>query len=78
MLIIVDSFSEFCMLIPCKLNVIVEDVVRLLVKHWYPIYGVPRSIVTYKDAKLTSNFERALFDNFGTKLNFLHIPSVVR
>ena len=69
-LTIVDRFSKFCMLIPCKTNCSAHDIARLFIKHWYPICGLPKSIVSDRDAKFTSHFWRALFENFGTKLNF--------
>ena len=44
-LTIVDRFSKFVMLIPCKANCTAQDVARLVIKHWYPICGLPKSIV---------------------------------
>ena len=38
-LTIVDRFSKFCMLIPCKANVTAQDVARLFIRHWYPLCG---------------------------------------
>ena len=69
-LMIGDRFSKFCMLILCKANVTSEDVARFFVKHCYPICGLPKSIVSDRDAKFTSHFWRVLFDNFSIKLNF--------
>ena len=69
-LTIVDWFSKFVMLIPCKANCTAQDVARLFIKHWYPLCGLPKSIVSDRDVKFTSHFWRALFENFGTKLNF--------
>ena len=52
-LTIVDRFSKFCMLIPCKANCTTHYVARLFIKHWYPICGLPKSIVSDRDVKFT-------------------------
>ena len=58
------------MLIPCKANCTAHDVTRLFIKHWYPICGLPKLIVSDQDVKFTSHFWGTLFENFDTKLNF--------
>ena len=55
-LTIVDWFSKFVMLIPCKANCTAQDVARLFIKHWYPLCGLPKSIVSDRDVKFTSHF----------------------
>ena len=67
---IVDRFSKFVMLIPCKHTSSAEDVARLFIRFWYPIAGLPKTITSDRDAKFTSQFWRSLFDNFGTRLQF--------
>lgn len=56
------------MLIPCKHTVTTEDVARLFIRHWYPIAGLPKTIMSERDAIFTSHFWKAFFTNFGTKL----------
>jgi transposase InsO family protein len=34
------------------------------------LHGIPRTIVSNKDTKFTSNFWRGLFKGFGTNINF--------
>ncbi|MCO5594383.1 hypothetical protein L7F22_048413 [Adiantum nelumboides] len=69
-LTIVGRFSKCYMLIPCKATAIAQDIARLFIKHWYPLCGLPKSIVSDRDTKFASNFWKALFESFGTKLNF--------
>ena len=72
-------FNKFCMLIPCKANTIAHDVAQLFIKNWYPLCGLLKTIVSDRDTKFTSHFWRALFEIFGTKLNFsqLFIPNLM-
>ncbi|MCO5610035.1 hypothetical protein L7F22_064270 [Adiantum nelumboides] len=66
---IVDRFSKFCMLIPCKVIATAQYIACLFTKHWYPLCGLTKFIVSDRDIKFTSNFWKALFETFGTKLN---------
>ena len=67
---IVDRFSKYVMLIPCKHTITAEDVARLFIRFWYPVAGLPKTITSDRDAKFTSQFWKALFSNFGTRLQF--------
>ena len=33
------------------------------------MHGIPKSIVSYRDSKFTSNFWKGLFEGFGTSIN---------
>ena len=67
-LTIVDRFSKFVMLIPCKHTISVEEVACLFIWFWYPIARLPKTITSDRDAKFTSQFWKSLFTNFGTRL----------
>lgn len=56
---IVDRFSKFVMLIPCKHTFTAEEVARLFIRFWYPIIGLPKTITSNRDAKFTSQFWKA-------------------
>lgn len=68
---IVDRFSKYVMLIPCKHTISAEEVARLFIRFSYPLAGLPKTITLDRDAKFTSQFWKALFSNFGTRLQFL-------
>ena len=42
----------------------------LFVSHIFKYHGMPSSIVSYRDPRMTSLFWKGLFENLGTKLNF--------
>ena len=43
---------------------------KVLIAQIFKHHGMPKSIVSDRDPRMTSLFWRALFDNLGTKLNF--------
>ncbi|MCO5576008.1 hypothetical protein L7F22_029815 [Adiantum nelumboides] len=66
----VDPFSKFVMLIPCKHTSSAEEIARIFIRFWYPIAGLAKTITSDRDAKFTSQFWKSWFDNFGTRLQF--------
>lgn len=42
----------------------------LFISQIFKYYGLPMSIVSDRDTRMTSNFWKGLFENLGTKLNF--------
>ncbi|MCO5555334.1 hypothetical protein L7F22_008880 [Adiantum nelumboides] len=67
---IVDRFSKFVMLIPCKHTSSAEEIACLFIRFRYAIAGLPKTITFDRDTKFTSQFWKSLFDNFGTRLQF--------
>jgi hypothetical protein len=55
-LTIVDRFSKFVVLTPCKEKISAEQVARLLAEKLIPHYGVPMDFVSDRDPKFTSAF----------------------
>ena len=43
---------------------------KLFISKFFRYYGLPTSIVSNKDPKVTSHFWKGLFESLGTKLNF--------
>ena len=44
------------------------EVAKLFVKEIFQLHGMPKSIVSDKDSKFTSNFLKATFKAIGTEL----------
>lgn len=67
---VVDRFSKQAHFIPCKKNLGAPEAAHLFIKHIFALHGMPRSIVSDRDSRFTSNFWQALFENLGTSLRF--------
>jgi hypothetical protein len=67
---IVDRFSKQAHFIPCKKTQGAPELARLFIKTIFVHHGMPKSIVSDRDPKFTSNFWQALFENIGTQLKF--------
>jgi hypothetical protein len=48
----------------------VTNIAEIFMKEISKLHGIPRTIVSVKDMKFTSNLWRVLFKGFGTNLNF--------
>jgi transposase InsO family protein len=46
------------------------NIAEIFMKKIARLHGIPRTIVSDKDTKFTSNFWRGLFKGFGTNINF--------
>eukprot|EP00253_Pinus_taeda_P021604 PITA_21604 len=56
--------------IPVKTTYSTGDVARVLIRDVVKLHGVPKNIVSDRDANFTSKFWKALFAGLGTKLAF--------
>ena len=45
-------------------------IVDISMKEIFKLHGIPKTIITNRDAKFTSNFWTSLFKGMDTKLNF--------
>ena len=67
-LTIVDRFSKMCHFVPTTKMVTAKETADLFIKNIFRLHGLPRSIVSDRDPKFTSEFWTALFERLGTKL----------
>ncbi|MCO5606721.1 hypothetical protein L7F22_060911 [Adiantum nelumboides] len=65
-----DRFSKQAHFIPVKKTIKAPHMAQLFISQIFKYHGMPTSIVSDQDPRMTNNFWRGLFQNFGTKLNF--------
>ena len=69
-MVIVDMLTKVAHLIPVKTTYIAADIAKVFIKEVFRIHGLPKRIVSDRDAKFTSKFWTSLFQAVGTQLNF--------
>ena len=67
---IVDRFSKQAHFILVKKTIKAHHMATLFISQVFKYHGLPTSIVSDRDPRMTSNFWKGLFENLGTKLNF--------
>ncbi|MCO5562216.1 hypothetical protein L7F22_015842 [Adiantum nelumboides] len=67
---IVDRFSKQAHFIPIKKTIKAHQMATLFISQIFKYHGLPTSIVSDRDPRMTSNFWKGLFENLGTRLNF--------
>ncbi|MCO5571422.1 hypothetical protein L7F22_025162 [Adiantum nelumboides] len=67
---IVDRFSKQAHFIPVKKTIKAHQMATLFISQVFKYHGLPTSIVSDRDPRMTSNFWKHLFENLGTRLNF--------
>ena len=67
---IVDRFSKQAHFIPVKKTIKAHHMAKLFISQIFKYHGLPTSIVSDRDPRMTSLFWRGLFENLGTRLNF--------
>ena len=66
--VFVDTFSKMVHLAPTKTTASAPDTARIFFDQVVKLHGLPKSIVSDRDAKFTSKFWKSLFQTMGTKL----------
>jgi hypothetical protein len=69
-MVVVDKLTKDSHFVPVKTTHTSTNIAEIYMKEIARLHGIPRKIVSDKDAKFTSNFWRGLFKGFGTNLKF--------
>jgi hypothetical protein len=67
---VVDKLTKAAHFIPVKLTHKAANIDDVYMKEIARLHGIPKTIVSDRDPKFTSNFWNGLFNGFGTNLNF--------
>ncbi|KAL5556030.1 hypothetical protein UlMin_038266 [Ulmus minor] len=68
--VIVDRLTKSAHFIPIKMTYSLEQLAELYVREVVRLHGVPKAIISDRDARFTSKFWRSVQQAMGTKLNF--------
>lgn len=76
--VIVDRLTKSAHFTPIRMNYKLSKLSRLYIEHIVRLHGVPFSIISNRDLRFTSRFQRALQNAFGIKLNIstAHYPQI--
>ena len=66
--VFVDKLTKRACFIPTHTNVTAPDVAKIFFNTIFKNFGLPRTIISDRDAKFTSKFWQSLFKQIGTKL----------
>jgi hypothetical protein len=69
-MVVVEKLTKDSHFVPVKTTHTMINIAKKFMKEIARLHGIPRTIVSDRDAKFTSNFWRGLFKGFGTNLNF--------
>jgi hypothetical protein len=69
-MVMVDKLSKEAHFIPAKSNFKVIDFFDVFVKEVFGLNGMPKTLISDKDAKFTSNFLKGFFVGLGMQLEF--------
>ena len=70
-MVIVDKLSKLNHFIPVKYNYNDVNITHIFLKDIFRLHGVPKVIISDRDAKFIENFLKDLFKGLGTELNFI-------
>ncbi|KAL5560581.1 hypothetical protein UlMin_036792 [Ulmus minor] len=68
--VIVDRLTKSAHFIPIRVTYSLEQLAELYVKEIVRLHGVPKSIISDRDARFTSRFWKGVQQSMGTKLKF--------
>ncbi|MCO5609155.1 hypothetical protein L7F22_063377 [Adiantum nelumboides] len=67
---IICRFSKQAHFVPVRKKIKLDHMVKLFMHNIFKYHGMPQSIVSDRDPRMTSLFWKALFENMGTTLKF--------
>jgi hypothetical protein len=69
-MVVMDKVTKVVHIILVKLTHKETNIVNIYMKEVSKLHGVPKTIVSEKDLKFTSNLWKGIFKGSGTNLNF--------
>ena len=69
-MVIVDKLTTSDHFIPVKITFEAPNIAQVFLKERFHLHGVPRKIISDRDAHFTSRFWKSLLKSMGTQLNF--------
>jgi hypothetical protein len=69
-MVVVENLTKVSHFIPVKSNHNATNIFDIYMREIARLHGVPKTIVSDRDPKFTSNFWKGLFKGFGTNMNF--------
>jgi transposase InsO family protein len=69
-MVVVGKLTKAAHFVPVKTTYTTANIAEIFMKEIARFHAIPRTIVSDRDTKFTSNFWRGLFKGFGTNLNF--------
>jgi hypothetical protein len=66
--VVVDLFSKIAILTACKKSIIVEANAKLFYEQVWVHFGIPQTIISYRDSRFLSTFCLSLWSLLDTKL----------
>jgi hypothetical protein len=70
-MLVVEKLTKVSHFVHVKTTHTTENIEEIFMKEISRLHGIPRTIVSDRDTKFTSNFRRGLFKGFGTNLKFI-------
>jgi hypothetical protein len=66
--VVLDRFSNMCILMPCKNHIIVEQTANLFFQYVWVHFGLPKSIISDRYTRFLGDFWTSLWIMMDTKL----------
>jgi hypothetical protein len=69
-LVIVDSFSKYGIMVPCSSKVTTKDIADLFLDHVWKRHGFPEKTISDRGPVFNNKYLKALYDQLGIKAHF--------
>jgi hypothetical protein len=69
-MVVVEKLTKVAHFVPIKMTHTKTNILEIYMREIARLHGIPRTIVSDRDTKFTSNFRKGLSKVFGTNMNF--------